>query len=66
MPQGLEERVAYLEGRASDQAQAQSELREMMRQLGQRVDHLDQKVDRFLDELSARITGLEESVNARF
>ena len=65
MPQSLEERVAYLKGRVSDQAQARSKLREMMLQLCRRVDHLDQKVDRLRDELSARITGLEESVNAR-
>lgn len=59
MPQSLEERVAYLEGRVSDHTQAQSELREM-------VVHLDQKVDRFREELAARISALEQSVNAWF
>ena len=63
MPESLEERVAYLEGRVSDQKQAQTELREMVQQLGERVEHLDQKVDRFREELAARITNLEESVN---
>ena len=59
MPESLEERVAYLEGRVSDQAQAQNELREM-------VVHLDQKVDRFREELATRISSLEQSMNARF
>ena len=59
MPESLEERVAYLEGRVSDHAQAQNELREM-------VVHLDQKVDRFREELAARISSLEQSINARF
>jgi len=59
MPESLEERVAYLEGRVSDHAQVQNELREM-------VVHLDQKVDRFREELAARISSLEQSINARF
>jgi len=59
MPESLEERVAYLEGRVSDQARAQNELREM-------VVHLDQKIDRFREELAARISALEQSMNARF
>jgi len=59
MPESLEERVAYLEGRVSDKTQAQQELREM-------IVHLDQKVDRFREELAARIYSLEQSMNARF
>lgn len=58
MPESIEERVAYVEGRGSDQAQSQNELREIIHQLGQRVEHLDQKVDRFREELAARITNL--------
>lgn len=66
MPQSLEERVAYLEGRASDQAQAQNDFRELLLQLNRRVDHLDQKIDRFRDELADRIGALEQSFNERF
>ena len=65
MPGSLEERVADLEGCVSDHVQAQNEQRKMIQQLSQRVDHLDQKVDRFREELAARITNLEESVNER-
>lgn len=36
----------------SDRAQARNELRAMIQQLGQRVEHLDQKVDRFREELA--------------
>ncbi|WP_251930749.1 hypothetical protein [Salinibacter ruber] len=58
MPENIEERVAYVEGWGSDQAQSQNELCEMIHQLGQRVEHLDQKVDRFREDLDARITNL--------
>ena len=64
-PESLEERVADLEGCVSDHVQAQNEQRKMIQQLSQRVDHLDQKVDRFREELAVRITNLEESVNER-
>lgn len=58
MPDSLDGRVVYLEGRVSDRVQAQNELREM-------IVHLDQKVDRFREEPAARSTNLEESVNER-
>jgi hypothetical protein len=34
----------------------------VIQQPGQRVEHLDQKVDRFREELAARIMNLQESV----
>jgi uncharacterized coiled-coil protein SlyX len=52
----LEERVAYLEGRAEEQSRLGAELREM-------IAHLDQKVDRFREELSAQIQAVDQKVD---
>ena len=58
MAQTLEERVAYLEGKVEEHSRGYAELREM-------IIHLDQKVDRFREELSARIDGLEQRLMGR-
>ncbi|MDQ7851091.1 MAG: hypothetical protein QN152_11800 [Armatimonadota bacterium] len=59
MAQGtLEERVAYLEGKVEEQSRLGSELREM-------IAHLDQKVDRFREELSGRIEALDQRLSGR-
>jgi uncharacterized coiled-coil protein SlyX len=55
----LEERVAYLEGRAEEQSRLGAELREM-------IAHLDQKVDRFRGELSAQIQALDQKMTQYF
>ncbi len=55
-------RARHLPRGPADQAQPQNELREVIQQPGQRVEHLDQKVDRFREELAARIMNLQESV----
>ncbi len=52
----LEERVAYLEGRVEEQSRLGGELREM-------VAHLDQKVDRFREELTAQIRAVDQKVD---
>ncbi len=60
MAQGtLEERVAYLEGKVEEQSRLGGELREM-------IAHLDQKVDRFREELSGRIDALDQKVSRQF
>jgi uncharacterized coiled-coil protein SlyX len=53
----LEERVAYLEGRVEEQSRLGTELREM-------VFHLDQKVDRYREELAAQIEALDRKLTA--
>ncbi len=59
MAQGtLEERVAYLEGKVEEQSRLGGELREM-------IAHLDQKVDRFREELSGRIDVLDQRLSGR-
>ena len=58
MAQTLEERVAYLEGKVEEHSRGYAELREM-------IIHLDQKVDRFREELRARIDGLEQRLMGR-
>ncbi len=64
MPQGtLEERVAYLEGKVEEQSRGYGELREEVRHVGERITYLDQKVDRFREELSARIDALGRRVD---
>jgi uncharacterized coiled-coil protein SlyX len=52
----LEERVAYLEGRVEEQSRLGAELREM-------VFHLDQKVDRYREELVAEIRAVDQKVD---
>ncbi len=54
----LEERVAYLEGKVEEQSRLGGELREM-------IAHLDQKVDRFREELSGRIDALDHRLSGR-
>jgi len=54
----LEERVAYLEGRVEEQSRLGEELREM-------VFHLDQKVDRFREELAAQIRDVDQRLSAQ-
>jgi chromosome segregation ATPase len=58
MPGTLEERVAYLEGKVEEHSRLGSELREM-------ILHLDQKVDRFREELSSRIEALDQRLSGR-
>jgi uncharacterized coiled-coil protein SlyX len=58
MPGTLEERVAYLEGKVEEHARGFGELREM-------VSHLDQKVDRFREELAGRIEALDQRLSGR-
>ena len=54
----LEERVAYLEGKVEEHSHGFAELREM-------IIHLDQKVDRFREELCSRIDSLDARLNGR-
>lgn len=54
----VEERVAYLEGKVEEHSRGFGELREL-------VIHLDQKVDRFREELAARIEALDQRLSAR-
>ena len=56
MANTLEERVAYLEGKVDEHSRGFGELREMM-------IHLDQKVDRFREELSGRIDALDQKID---
>jgi uncharacterized coiled-coil protein SlyX len=58
MPDSLEERVSFFEGRVSDQSDVLKEIR-------QSLVHLDQKVDRFRDELGGRINALDQRVSGR-
>ena len=53
----LEERVAYLEGKVEELSGLGSEVRE-------RLVHLDQKVDRFRDELASRIDATNARIDA--
>jgi len=59
----IEERVAYLEGKVEEHSKAWEDLKDMMVHLDQRITFLDQKVDRFRDELSARINALDQKVD---
>ncbi len=54
----IAERVAFLEGKVEEHTRDFGEIRQML-------VHLDQKVDRFREELSTRIDSLEYSINLR-
>jgi len=57
MATSIEERVAYLEGKVEEHSRGFGELREM-------VIHLDQKVDRFREELSQQIHVTNQRIDA--
>jgi len=57
MAHTLEERVAYLEGKVDEHSRGFGELREM-------IIHLDQKVDRFREELSRQIHATNQRIDA--
>ena len=54
----FEERLAFLEGRVDEHARGTNGLTDSVR-------HLDQKVDRFREELAARIDALDQKVDRR-
>ena len=58
----LEERVAFLEGKIEEHSHGFGEIRDLIIHLNARVDTLDQKVDRFREELSTRINALDQKV----
>ena len=62
----LEERVAYLEGKTEEHSRGFGELRDLIIHLNSRVDALDQKVDRFREELSSRIDALDSKFSRYF
>jgi len=62
----LEERVAYLEGKVEEHSRGYAQLREDIQQLRQQVIHLDQKIDRFREELAARIDALDQKFSRWF
>jgi len=64
MPQSLEERIAYLEGKVEEHTRGFGDLTTRIDGLSSRIDALDQKVDRFRTELSARIDALSARVDA--
>lgn len=61
----LEERVAYLEGKTEEHSRGHADIREGFQHLEQRLTFLDQKVDRFRDELAARIDALDQRLSGR-
>jgi uncharacterized coiled-coil protein SlyX len=76
----VEERLAYLEGRAEEQTRAMDEFRDSTLQFHHRIDGLDHrmdrlehrfdaldvKVDRFREELGGRIDRVREEMVQRF
>ena len=66
----IEERVAYLEGRVSEQGQILTEIRDAVRHLEQRFDARfeghDQRFDGLKRSIDVRFESFERAVNARF
>lgn len=55
----LEERVAYLEGKVEEHSKGLEDLKHL-------ISNLDQKVDRFREELSSRIDALDQKFSRYF
>jgi hypothetical protein len=73
MPGTIEERVAYLEGKVEEHSRGYTDIREGLQHLDQRFvvmeqrfTFLDQKVDRFREELAGRIEALDQRVAKQF
>jgi uncharacterized coiled-coil protein SlyX len=70
MPGTIEERVAYLEGKVEEHSKAWEDLKDMIIHLDQKVDRridaLDAKVDRHREELSNRINALDQKFSRYF
>lgn len=62
----VEERIAYLEGKVEEHSRGYADIREGLQHLEQRLTFLDQKVDRFREELAARIDALDQKVSKQF
>lgn len=65
MPGTIEEKVAYLEGKVEEHSRAWVDIKDLIMRLDQRVNFIDQNIDRFRDELSSRINSLEQHLSAR-
>jgi len=61
----VEERLAYLEGRVQEYSHM-GELRGALLRLDGRMDGLDQKIDRFREELARRIDGVDHRISRGF
>jgi uncharacterized coiled-coil protein SlyX len=68
----VEERVAYLEGKVEEHSRGYAEIRDGLQRLDQRLTFLDQKVDRFREELmganaatNTRIEALDQRLSGR-
>ncbi len=68
----IEERVAFIEGKVEEYSRGFGELRDLIIHLNSWVDALDQKLDRFreelatsIDTLKARLTSRIDTTNAR-
>lgn len=69
----VEERLAYLEGKVEEHSRGYADIRDGLQHLDQRLTFLDQKVDRFREELmganaatNARIEALDQKVSRQF
>ncbi len=61
----LEERVAYLEGKLEEHSGAWEDLKDMIIHLENRINALDQKIDRRVDSLYNRINALDQKIDRR-
>ena len=61
----VEERLAYIEGRVDEHTRSMEEFRSGVLRLDQRMDSLDQKVDRVRDELAGRIEAVRTELASR-
>jgi chromosome segregation ATPase len=62
----LEERVAYIEGQMAEQSHAFLAMRELLREIGHRIDRVDQRLDRVdqrIDRVDQRIDRIEHRLD---
>ena len=63
--QTVEERLAYLEGRVEQHGRGMADIGDAVVQFTHRMNGLDQKIDRFCEELAGRIDAVEQRLTGR-
>jgi tetrahydromethanopterin S-methyltransferase subunit G len=66
MAVSLEERVAYLEGKVEEQSRLGGDLHQSVKQLDQKVDRFREELSNRIDATNSRIDALDQKVSRQF
>ncbi len=65
MPVSIEERVAYLEGRVEEHSRAWKDIAERLDRVEKRIDALDQRLSSRIDALDQKVDRFREELSSR-